>query len=133
MTDCIVMTDDSGASRGFGFVTYTEKAHADAAIKELDGHRLHGRRIGVRDADNKEKRSKGPAKGLKLYVGNLPFDADEKAITAFFGDKATITEIAIATDKGGKPKGFASSLLMKKTRARTLSRPLTDRNSTVDD
>ena len=63
MTDCIVMTDDSGASRGFGFVTYTDKAHADAAIKELDGHRLHGRRIGVRDADNKEKRSKGPAKG----------------------------------------------------------------------
>ena len=28
------MTDDSGASRGFGFVTYEEKAHADAAIKE---------------------------------------------------------------------------------------------------
>ena len=62
MTDCIVMTDDSGASRGFGFVTYTEKAHADAAIKELDGHRLHGRRIGVRDADNKEKRSKESAR-----------------------------------------------------------------------
>ena len=44
---------------------------------------------------------------MKLYVGNLPFDADEKAITAFFGDQATINEIAIATDRGGKPKGFA--------------------------
>ena len=107
MTDCIVMTDDSGASRGFGFVTYTEKTQADAAIKALDGHRLHGRRIGVRDADNKQKRTKGPEKGLKLYVGNLPFDADEKAITSFFGDQATINEVAVATDKSGKPKGFA--------------------------
>ena len=81
MTDCIVMTDDSGASRGFGFVTYSEKANADAAIKELDGHKLHGRRIGVRDADNKEKRTKGPSKGLKLYVGNLPFDTDAVSYT----------------------------------------------------
>tara|TARA_B100000674_G_scaffold23998_1_gene16769 strand:- start:647 stop:2035 length:1389 start_codon:yes stop_codon:yes gene_type:complete len=107
MSDCIVMTDDAGVSRGFGFVTYTDKAHADAAIKQLDGHRLHGRRIGVRDADNKEKRAKNQPKGLKLYVGNLPFDADEKAISAFFGEHATINEIAIATDKSGKPKGFA--------------------------
>lgn len=114
MTDCIVMTDDSGASRGFGFVTYSEKSHADAAIKELDGHKLHGRRIGVRDADNKEKRTKGPAKGLKLYVGNLPFDTDEKAITGFFGDHATISEIALATDKAGKPKGFAFVFINEK-------------------
>ena len=114
MTDCIVMTDDSGASRGFGFVTYSEKANADAAIKELDGHKLHGRRIGVRDADNKEKRTKGPSKGLKLYVGSLPFDTDEKAITAFFGDHATINEIALATDKAGKPKGFAFVFINEK-------------------
>lgn len=114
MTDCIVMTDDSGTSRGFGFVTYSEKSHADAAIKELDGHKLHGRRIGVRDADNKEKRTKGPAKGLKLYVGNLPFDTDEKAITGFFGDHATISEIALATDKAGKPKGFAFVFINEK-------------------
>ena len=114
MTDCVVMTDDSGASRGFGFVTYTEKTQADAAIKALDGHRLHGRRIGVRDADNKQKRTKGPEKGLKLYVGNLPFDADEKAITSFFGNQATINEVAIATDKGGKPKGFAFVFINEK-------------------
>ncbi|MEC8589721.1 MAG: RNA-binding protein, partial [Candidatus Thermoplasmatota archaeon] len=92
--------------------------------KELDGHRLHGRRIGVRDADNKEKRSKGPAKGLKLYVGNLPFDADEKAITAFFGDKATITEIAIATDKGGKPKGFAFVFIDEKDKGEDVVKAL---------
>jgi len=114
MTDCIVMTDDSGASKGFGFVTYTAKPQAEAAISALDGHKINGRRIGVRDADNKEKKTSGPPKGLKLYVGNLPFDADEKVVTEFFGDKATINEIAIATDKGGKPKGFAFVFVSEK-------------------
>ena len=51
--------------------------------------------------------------GLETHVGNLPFDVDEKAITAFFGDKATITEIAIATDKG-KLKGFAFVFIEEK-------------------
>ena len=114
MTDCIVMTDDSGASRGFGFVTFTAKPQAEAAIAALDGHKINGRKIGVRDADNKEKKTSGPPKGLKLYVGNLPFDADEKAVTEFFGDKATINEVAIATDKGGKPKGFAFVFVSEK-------------------
>ena len=90
MTDCIVMTDDSGASRGFGFVTFTAKPQAEAAISALDGQKINGRRIGVRDADNKEKKTSGPPKGLKLYVGNLPFDADEKVVTEFFGDLSLI-------------------------------------------
>ena len=51
---------------------------------------------------------------MKLYVGNLPFDADENAITSFFENQATINEIAIATDKGGKPKGFAFVFINEK-------------------
>ena len=35
MTDCVVLTDDAGVNRGFGFVTYAEKAMAEAAIKAL--------------------------------------------------------------------------------------------------
>ena len=61
---------------------------------------------------------------MKLYVGNLPFDADEKAITAFFGDKATITEIAIATDKGGKPKGFAFVFIDEKDKGEDVVKAL---------
>ena len=68
MTDCVVLTDDAGVNRGFGFVTYAEKAMAEAAIKALDGHRINGRRIGVRDADDKKKGGKKERKepeGLK--------------------------------------------------------------------
>ena len=58
MTDCVVLTDDAGVNRGFGFVTYAEKSMADAAIKALDGHRINGRRIGVRDADDDKKKGR---------------------------------------------------------------------------
>jgi polyadenylate-binding protein len=111
MTDCIVLTDDNGVNRGFGFVTYSEKAQADTAIAKLDGHKINGRKIGVRDADSDDKKSKrGKRKdpeGLKLYVGNLPFKATEDQLKAIFDGVATINELVMATDNAGKPKGFA--------------------------
>jgi polyadenylate-binding protein len=111
MTDCIVLTDDNGVNRGFGFVTYSEKAHADAAIAKLDKHKVNGRRIGVRDADSDDKKGKREKRkdpeGLKLYVGNLPFKATEEQLKALFEGVATITELVMATDNAGKPKGFA--------------------------
>jgi len=111
MTDCIVLTDDNGVNRGFGFVTYSEKAQADAAIAKLDGHKVNGRKIGVRDADSDDKKSKrGKRKdpeGLKLYVGNLPFKATEDQLKALFDGVATVNELVMATDNAGKPKGFA--------------------------
>ena len=108
MTDCIVLTDDAGVNRGFGFVTYAEKAMADAAIAALDGHRINGRRIGVRDADDdkkKDKRKKEP-QGLKIYIGNLPFSATTEQLQALVAPHATVNEVVLATGPGGKAKGF---------------------------
>ena len=113
MTDCFVPTDDSGANRGFGFVTFEEKSMADAAAAALDGHRINGRRIGVRDADDdsKGKKDNKPEKkqprGLKLYVGNLPFSITEEQLQAMIAPHATVGEIIIAMGPNGKPKGFA--------------------------
>ena len=75
------------------------------------GHKINGRRIGVRDADSDDKKSKrGKRKdpeGLKLYVGNLPFKATEEQLKAIFEGVATVNELVMATDNAGKPKGFA--------------------------
>jgi len=111
MTDCFVPSDDAGANRGFGFVTFDDKATAEAAAKELDGHRINGRRIGVRDADSDNKkgkrdRPKDPP-GLKFYVGNLPFKADENTIKGLFADLGTVVDVNVITDNSGRPKGFA--------------------------
>ena len=117
MTDCVVLTDDAGVNRGFGFVTYADKSMADAAIKALDGHRINGRRIGVRDADDDNKKGRKERKepeGLKLYVGNLPFSATQDHLKELVAAHATVNEVILATGPGGKAKGFGFVFIAEK-------------------
>lgn len=52
-----VVTDrDSGRSKGFGFVEFTDEANNQKAIDELDGKELDGRTINVSLARPKEDR-----------------------------------------------------------------------------
>ncbi len=46
--------------------------------------------------------------GTRLYVGNLPFSADEDQIrTLFGGNGRTVTEVKLVTDRDtGRPRGF---------------------------
>jgi RNA recognition motif-containing protein len=44
----------------------------------------------------------------KIYVGNLPFTADEAAVRALFAQHGTVESVAIITDRDtGQPRGFA--------------------------
>jgi len=38
------MTDHTGKSKGFGFVSYEKPEHARSAIKNMDGFKCHGTR-----------------------------------------------------------------------------------------
>ena len=46
--------------------------------------------------------------GTRLYVGNLPFSADEDQIRELFGQNSrTVTEVKLITDRDtGRPRGF---------------------------
>ena len=56
ITEAKVITDrDTGRSRGFGFVTYTEEAAAQKAIAELNGTEFDGRNIKVNEAEEKPR------------------------------------------------------------------------------
>ena len=46
--------------------------------------------------------------GNRLYVGNLPFSADENQIRDLFGQNdRTVTEVKLITDRDtGRPRGF---------------------------
>lgn len=109
ITDFAIMKDDNGNNRGFGFITFAEKSMADAAISALDGHKIHGRRLGVRDADapRDKKPKRDRPKGCRLYVGNLPFEASDDDLANFFKDSCDSVVVQWATDRSGKRKAFA--------------------------
>ena len=109
--DCFLPAGDGTPNKGFGFITFSSKDEATTAIGALNGHKLGGRRIAVKDADDDSKKGNDKRKdpeGTKVYVGNLPFKATEESIKKHFEGTATINGMVLATDKNtGKPKGFA--------------------------
>jgi len=55
-----VVTDrDTGRSRGFGFVQFQDDAHADEAVKEMDGSTFESRTINVSEARERSPRPGG--------------------------------------------------------------------------
>ena len=43
----------------------------------------------------------------KIYVGNLPFSADEAAVRALFATHGTVDSVALINDRDtGRPRGF---------------------------
>lgn len=58
--DAKVITDrNTGRSRGFGFVTFSDDQSAANAISELDGTEFDGRSIKVNEAEDKPRRDTG--------------------------------------------------------------------------
>jgi RNA recognition motif-containing protein len=52
--DAVVVIDrDTGDSRGFGFVTMTDRKDAGEAIRQLNGAQLEGRTLVVRQAEER--------------------------------------------------------------------------------
>lgn len=46
--------------------------------------------------------------GRKLYVGNLPYSADQQSLTTVFSQCGTVDSVNVITDRDtGRSKGFA--------------------------
>jgi hypothetical protein len=64
VTEAKVITDrETGRSRGFGFVTFTNNEDADRAIAQMNGSQLDGRTINVNEAAEKGTRGGGGGRG----------------------------------------------------------------------
>lgn len=55
----VIMDRDTGRSKGFGFVEFSNAQDADTAIEQMDGASVDGRRLQVNEAKPREERSRG--------------------------------------------------------------------------
>ncbi|ORY54804.1 uncharacterized protein BCR38DRAFT_145735 [Pseudomassariella vexata] len=104
-------------SMGFGFVSFSTKAAAEAALKAMDGTVLHGHKLQVRASHRgndvaEERRREDHAKKVagqktKIVCRNLPFEATKSDLRALFGTYGQIRKIRIPKNVSNRSKGFA--------------------------
>uniref|UniRef100_A0A3Q2QML9 Heterogeneous nuclear ribonucleoprotein A/B n=1 Tax=Fundulus heteroclitus TaxID=8078 RepID=A0A3Q2QML9_FUNHE len=102
VTDCTIKMDQqTGRSRGFGFILFKESASVDKVLEQKE-HRLDGRQI---DPKRAMAMKKEPVK--KIFVGGLNPDTAKEVIEEYFGTFGEIETIELPQDpKTEKRRGF---------------------------
>lgn len=109
---------DSGRSKGYGFITFTATEAVEEALK-LDKSEIEGRWLkvavanGARAEGERAPRSLGkmfasePEEGCKcLFIKNLPYEATEDQVGDLFKQYGDVASIRVPVDQG-RAKGFA--------------------------
>lgn len=119
IVSCKVMSDDSGKSRGFGFVSFEEHESAQKAVDELNNTEIGGHTIFVGRAQKKAERHAelkerferikqermNRYQGVNLYVKNLDDTIDDEQLRKEFSAFGTITSAKVMCENG-RSKGF---------------------------
>jgi len=110
ITDCVVIKDnDTGKSKGFGFVTFETEEEADKCMDERP-HELSSRTIDVKRAVSREESMKPGAhvQVKKIFIGGVREDVNDAELKAYFSQYGKITEFEVPVDRDTqKPRGFA--------------------------
>ncbi|XP_006810598.1 polyadenylate-binding protein 4-like [Neolamprologus brichardi] len=114
-----VMTDPSGKSRGFGFVSYEKHEDANKAVEEMNGTELNGKTVFVGRAQKKMERQAelkrkveqlkqeriSRYQGVNLYIKNLDDTIDDEKLRKEFSPFGSITSAKVMLEEG-RSKGF---------------------------
>jgi len=114
VTQCDVVTDATGRSRGFGFVTFESTDVASAAVEGLNGHVIDGRELRVdfhqqnrTPRERTERRSQPSRTGNRIYIGNLPWRFDDYDLKDAFEEFGNVEDARVITDREtGRSRGF---------------------------
>jgi polyadenylate-binding protein len=107
-----ITRDESGKSRGFGFVNYTSHESANKAVEELNDKDFHGKNLYVGRAQKKHEREEELRKqyeqqrmekvakyqGVNLYIKNLADEVDDEELRELFTPFGTITSAKVMRD-----------------------------------
>uniref|UniRef100_A0A8C9X3I9 Polyadenylate-binding protein n=1 Tax=Sander lucioperca TaxID=283035 RepID=A0A8C9X3I9_SANLU len=114
-----VMTDPTGKSRGFGFVSYEKHEDANKAVEEVNGTDLNGKTVFVGRAQKKMERQAelkrkfellkqeriSRYQGVNLYIKNLDDTIDDEKLRKEFSPFGSITSAKVMLEEG-RSKGF---------------------------
>ncbi|KAI8335938.1 hypothetical protein BC941DRAFT_355006 [Chlamydoabsidia padenii] len=107
---CKIAIDESGNSKGYGFVHYETEEAAENAIKHVNGMLLNDKKVFVgHHVPRKERQAKIEelrAKFTNVYVKNLDTEVTDDEFTAMFTKYGPVTSALISKDEEGKSKGF---------------------------
>ncbi|KAL0073409.1 hypothetical protein J3Q64DRAFT_1733076 [Phycomyces blakesleeanus] len=107
---CKIALDDSGNSKGYGFVHYETDEAAESAIKHVNGMLLNDKKVFVgRHVPRKERQAKIEelrSKFTNIYVKNLDAETGDKELSELFSKYGPITSAVVQKDDEGKSKGF---------------------------
>ena len=106
--DCVVMKNvETGRSRGFGFVTFSDPNNIDTVIQSCP-HNLDGRTIDPKPCNPRSMQK--PKKNInwpKVFLGGLPSSITETDLRNFFSRYGRVTEVVIMYDQEKKKaRGF---------------------------
>lgn len=108
---------DTGKSRGFGFVNYINHEHAAIAVEELNGKDFKGQDLYVGRAQKKHEREEELRKsyeaariekaskyqGVNLYVKNLDDEVDDDKLRELFVPFGSIMSAKVMRDNSADP------------------------------
>ncbi|XP_010588860.2 polyadenylate-binding protein 4-like [Loxodonta africana] len=114
-----VMTDSSGKSKGFGFVSFASHEAAKNAVEEMNGKDINGQLIFVGRAQKKIERQAElkqmfeqlrqerfrRCRGVKLYIKNLDDTIDDEKLRKEFASFGSISRVKVMQEEG-RSKGF---------------------------
>ncbi|KAF1984290.1 polyadenylate binding protein [Aulographum hederae CBS 113979] len=108
---CKVAQDETGASKGYGFVHYETAEAANNAIKHVNGMLLNEKKVFVghhipkKDRINKFEEMK--ANFTNIYVKNVDQEATDEEFRELFEQYGPITSASLTRDpETGKSRGF---------------------------
>nr|ABK24573.1 unknown [Picea sitchensis] len=110
--DVNIITDrETGNSRGFGFVTMGTVEEAEKGVELFNRHSLEGRLLTVNKAAPRgtkvERPSQAGSSTNKIYVGNLPWQADDNSLLQLFSEHGKVLEARVVYDREtGRSRGF---------------------------
>jgi polyadenylate-binding protein len=110
------MTDESGTSKGFGFINYATTEAAAKAVEEMHEKDFNGQKLYVARAQKKSERVQQLRKQFEerkmkyqesnLYIKNLDDAVDDSKLYDLFSSNGNIISAKVMKDENGTSKGF---------------------------